>query len=35
MEHATAVNDVTLLFITNKPFAFYEQDDNHPYPMES
>jgi hypothetical protein len=36
MEHgATAVNDVTLLFITNKPFAIcYEQDENHPYPME-
>ena len=31
---ATAENDVTLLFITNKPFAIsYEVDGEHPYPM--
>ena len=36
MEHgATAENDVTFLFITNKPFAIcYEVDSDHPYPMD-
>lgn len=36
MEHgATENNDVTFLFITNKPFAIcYEQDQEHPYPMD-
>lgn len=36
MEHgATQDNDVTFLFITNKPFAIcYEQDAEHPYPMD-
>ena len=35
MEHgATQDNDVTFLFITNKPFAIcYESDADHPYPM--
>lgn len=35
MEHgATTDNDVTFLFITNKPFAIcYESDSAHPYPM--
>ena len=35
MEHgATADNDVTLLFITNKEFAIcYPMDEDHPYPM--
>ena len=37
MEHgATADNDVTFLFITNKPFAIcYESDSEHPYPMHN
>jgi quercetin dioxygenase-like cupin family protein len=37
MEHgATADNDVTFLFITNKPFAIcYESDPAHPYPIDS
>ncbi|KAA0094806.1 cupin domain-containing protein [Mycolicibacterium sp. P1-18] len=37
MEHgATADNDVTFLFITNKPFAIcYESDSAHPYPIDS
>lgn len=36
MEHgATGENDVTCLFVTNKPFAIcYEVDADHPYPME-
>lgn len=36
MEHgATAENDVTFLFITNKQFGIcYEQDETHPYPMQ-
>lgn len=36
MEHgATAENDVTFLFITNKPFAIcYESDADHPYAMD-
>jgi quercetin dioxygenase-like cupin family protein len=35
MEHgATAVTDVTALFITNKPFGIsYPSDKDHPYPM--
>ncbi|MDL9947115.1 cupin domain-containing protein [Gordonia sp. ABSL11-1] len=35
MEHgATPDNDVTFLFITNKPFSIcYESDPDHPYPM--
>lgn len=35
MEHgATADNDVTFLFITNKPFAIvYASEDDQPYPM--
>ncbi|WP_032392161.1 cupin domain-containing protein [Rhodococcoides fascians] len=35
MEHgATEDNDVTFLFVTNKPFAIcYESDSDHPYPM--
>lgn len=37
MEHgATEDNDVTFLFITNKPFAIcYESDPEHPYPMQA
>ncbi|MGW0037463.1 cupin domain-containing protein [Gordonia sp. NPDC003376] len=36
MEHgATEDNDVTFLFITNKPFGIcYETDSDHPYPMK-
>ncbi|GGG03132.1 hypothetical protein GCM10007304_16470 [Rhodococcoides trifolii] len=35
MEHgATVENDVTFLFITNKPFGIcYESDSDHPYPI--
>jgi len=35
MEHgATAANDCTFLFITDKPFGiFYESDQELPYPM--
>lgn len=35
MEHgATAANDCTFLFITDKPFGiFYESDQERPYPM--
>lgn len=35
MEHgATEDNDVTCLFVTNKPFAIcYESDPDHPYPI--